>query len=183
MPNLDAIKAAVEGASFSDYMDKVYAAENEAYRETIRQKLGGGSLIYLAGPYSHSDEAVIEERMRIHSIIDSLLTEQGIHTVSPLTKHFILKYRNIPGNWEYWQHYSRNLLSRCNAMLIVKDDGWKRSTGVTGEVEYCTEHSIPIYGINADGSGFHQFNNHRLDLVVCHGDDDNTIWLDEYNYE
>jgi nucleoside 2-deoxyribosyltransferase len=108
-------------------------------------------VVYLAAPYSDPDPRVIEERMEQFCRTDSVLIKKGFSTVSPLYKHFMLKYCDLPGDWEYWRNYSLELLERSDALFILELDGWDKSTGVTHEIESAGALKIPVYGINADG--------------------------------
>lgn len=100
-------------------------------------------MYYLAAPYSNVEDK--DELMEDLCKVDAyLMSEHRMHTVSPLMKHFILRYANLPGDWEYWQHYSRDLLDRCEKMIVLLFDGWSTSTGVLAEMRYCADNNIPI---------------------------------------
>lgn len=103
-----------------------------------------GKLVYLAAPYSHPDPDVIQQRMRLLCEADALLIESGVYTVTPLSKHFILGYRSLPGDWAYWGDYCRSLLPRCDAMVLITMPGWDSSEGVCGELELARGR-MPIY--------------------------------------
>jgi hypothetical protein len=101
-------------------------------------------LVYLAAPYSDPDPAVIEQRMRTICEIDAHLVAAGIYTVTPLSKHFILGFRDLPGNWAYWGDYCRALLPRCDAMILIPLPGWESSSGVRGELDIALGR-MPVY--------------------------------------
>jgi hypothetical protein len=103
-----------------------------------------GKLVYLAAPYSDPDQFVIEQRMHTVCDIDAQLIAAGIYTVTPLSKHFILGYRDLPGNWAYWGDYCRSLLPRCDAMVLIPLPGWESSSGVRGELDIA-QGCMPIY--------------------------------------
>jgi precorrin-6x reductase len=72
--------------------------------------------------------------------------------VSPLSKHFILPYGDLPGDWEYWENYSVQLLKRCDAVFVITDiQGWEKSTGVQGEITAAKELGIPVYAVTSKG--------------------------------
>lgn len=98
---------------------------------------------YLAAPYSGTEEE-INSRMEEFYRIDAELMSKGYFTVSPLLKHATLPYGNLPGNWDYWEEYSRALLSRCDEMIIITLSGWSTSNGVLGEMSICRELGIPF---------------------------------------
>lgn len=101
------------------------------------------TLTYLAAPYSGTQEQ-IEARMAKFYEVDAILMQRGHFTVSPLFKHVILPYGNIPGDWSYWKDYSRVMLSKCSEMIIIAMDGWSTSEGVLGEMSICREFGIPF---------------------------------------
>jgi hypothetical protein len=111
------------------------------------------SVVYLAAPYSSPDPLVVDARMNTFLDIDALLIEQGYVTVSPLSKHFILnRGRKIPGNWAYWENYSKRLLNVCNELLVMTCiPGWKESTGVRGEICHAIDLDMPIREVNSQG--------------------------------
>lgn len=109
-------------------------------------------LVYLAAPYSAPTKEQIEARMGLFCQMDADLIAQGINTVSPVSKHFILEYRDLPGNWAYWGKYSELLLNRCDAMVVLCLDGWYESTGVRAEIEIAKAKGIPIIYLNEDGT-------------------------------
>jgi len=102
-------------------------------------------LVYVAAPYSDLDPAVIAGRMAVFdATIASLLTEGRNFPISPLMNHIIVGKHAIPGNWEFWQHYSRRLLARCDELCIITLPGWEESVGVQGEIEFARSLSLPI---------------------------------------
>ena len=108
-------------------------------------------LSYIAAPYSHKDKSVIELRMQTLLKADSDLTVRLRKvTVTPLSKHFILSFEDIPDDWGYWERYSKHLLDQCKEMIIIGIAGWDTSTGVAGEIEYARKLSIPVYLYNID---------------------------------
>lgn len=105
-----------------------------------------GKLVYLAAPYSDPDPAVIRQRIEALCEIDALLIEAGIYTVTPLSKHFILGYRDLPGDWAYWGGYCRALLPRCDAMILLDLPGWEASEGVRGELDIALG-TMPVFKV------------------------------------
>ncbi len=103
-------------------------------------------LIYVAAPYSHPDPSVVEERMAAFTQLMVRLIEQGDYPVSPLMNHLLAEKipARFPLTWEYWEGYSRELLSRCDRLIVIGIAGWEDSTGVTAEIALAKELNIPI---------------------------------------
>lgn len=88
------------------------------------------------------------------AVVAGLLKEGLSFPVSPLMNHSILGRHSIPGNWDFWQHYSRRLLARCDELVIVPLPGWETSTGVQGEIEIANMLSLPIRHVPWDVAEF-----------------------------
>lgn len=101
-------------------------------------------LVYLAAPYTHADPSVVSARMKTLCIVDAALMKQGVMTASPLLKHFLLEHSDLPGDWNYWKDYAEVLLRKCDKMIVVMLAGWEESTGVTAEIQLCTQFDIPV---------------------------------------
>jgi hypothetical protein len=104
-----------------------------------------GKFYYLASPYGHRDPDVTEQRMEDFEKIDANLSSLGHFVMSPLDKHYKLKHLNLPGTYEYWQHYCRAMLRRCNGLIVITSSGWDRAPGVWDEIEEAKKLGIPVY--------------------------------------
>eukprot|EP00699_Malawimonas_sp_californiana_P001662 EC715967.1.p1 GENE.EC715967.1~~EC715967.1.p1 ORF type:complete len:137 (+),score=8.93 EC715967.1:52-411(+) len=103
-----------------------------------------GITVYLAAPYTHADPAVTEKRVAVFSRTCARLMAQNIFVFSPLHNHLIRQYGPVPGDWEFWQHYSRAFLSRMDKLVVLKLDGWDASVGVRAEIDLATQWCKPI---------------------------------------
>ncbi len=100
-------------------------------------------LVYVALPYTDKDKKVIEERVLRFCEIDSQLNLQGVLTVSPILKHLLFdKNKELPTDWNFWKNLSYRLLSSCDVLLVLKFDGWEKSTGVQAEIEFAKQKQI-----------------------------------------
>lgn len=102
-------------------------------------------MIYLAAPYFHLDNDIIQHRMeKVYSFMASRL-KQGEHILTPLAMHeVVIRQSDIPNDFEYWGKYCLDLLSRCDKMIVLKLPGWEASRGVSQEIFFCIKHGIPI---------------------------------------
>lgn len=106
-------------------------------------------LIYLAAPYSHSDQAIVQERMKLFAKVDIQLVNDGFFTVSPLYKTLLLQQQpDLDVSWDHWQDYCKELLSKCNMLLVICMDGWQQSIGVQAEIELAKHMEIDIQYID-----------------------------------
>lgn len=104
------------------------------------------NLIYVASAYSDPDKQVIQLRMNKFAGMMAKLIENRFHPVSPLLNHYLdgIVEINFPLTWDWWEDYSKLLLSKCNHMIVITGPGWENSTGVKGEMELAKELNIPI---------------------------------------
>lgn len=107
-------------------------------------------LTYLAGPYYHADQSVIDQRMQTMYQIDGYLSSNGYFIVTPLYKVETAKHYSIVDTFDFWEKYCYQLLDRCDQMIILDISGWKESKGVLAEIRYCMDHDIPVYVIDVD---------------------------------
>jgi len=102
-------------------------------------------LVYLAVPYTHGSETVMEERFNAVNIVAGKLIERGEFVYSPISHcHPIALVSNLPRDWEYWDGYCRACLSCCKKMYVLMIDGWEESTGVQAEIKVAEEMGIEI---------------------------------------
>lgn len=101
-------------------------------------------LVYLAGPYSDPDPAIIAARMGAFSGVHARLILEGVFSVSPLLNHFIAKKGDVPGDWTFWQGYSEALLSVADELRVIRLPGWETSAGVRGELAYARRIELPV---------------------------------------
>ena len=102
-------------------------------------------MIYMAAPYSKVEDkdAMMEAFMTFSGQWQAIHPDQ--HVCSPLFNHFSLNtVPDLGKDYAYWLNYSRNLLKRCDRLVVVCLPGWQDSTGVADEVRYATEMGMPI---------------------------------------
>jgi hypothetical protein len=96
--------------------------------------------IYLAVPYTHDDEDVVESRFETVTIKAGELLNEGHLVFSPITLcHPIAKRCSIPGNWEFWEEFDRNFIEWADEIWILMLDGWEESIGVNAEIKIANE--------------------------------------------
>lgn len=104
------------------------------------------TLIYLACPYSHPDDRVMEERYQAINKVAAQMMAAGLHIFSPIshTRSIVLA-GDLPHGWEYWQAYDRAILSACALLIVVQLAGYGMSQGIKGEIDIAMELRIPWY--------------------------------------
>lgn len=137
-------------------------------------KMPGRPLVYVAAPYSHEHPEVVAGRMHaFDAAIARLLLEGECFPISPLMNHAIIGRHNIPGDWTFWQNYSRRLLARCDEVLVLDLPGWAESAGVTGEIELARSLSMEVRWFPFDHAAFAEGYGRKLaepfGLEMSHG--------------
>ncbi len=101
-------------------------------------------MIYLASPYSHESPAVEEERFHAVCARAAEMMRAGVHVFSPIAHAHPISHYGLPGDWSYWEAYDRAMLTRCDALTVLRLPGWERSTGVQAEIQIARELGIPV---------------------------------------
>ncbi len=96
-------------------------------------------MIYLASPYSHPDPAVREQRFHAacRAAVSLLLAGQPVF--SPIAHSHPLVDHGLPGDWSFWQRYDREMLARCDEVVVLALDGWETRVGVREEIGLARE--------------------------------------------
>ncbi len=101
-------------------------------------------MIYLASPYSHPDPVIREERYRAACRTAAALLREGRSVFSPIAHSHPLTEYGLPADWTFWKHCDRELLERCDEVLVLLLDGWKDSVGVREEIRIAREMGKPV---------------------------------------
>ncbi len=102
--------------------------------------------VYLAGPYSHADEKVREERAHALSAKTVELMMEGYVVFSPITHgHALLPWLPFScRTWEFWGAQDRVHLETCQELHVLCLPGWETSRGVTDELAWARESGKPV---------------------------------------
>jgi len=111
-------------------------------------------LIYLASPYSDFDSRVRLARFHAVVIETAKMAREGHLVFSPIChSHPVATIGCLPLAFDYWQEWNREMLRRCEKLVVLKLDGWEESQGVQGEIEMAKALGMPIeYREVSDGN-------------------------------
>ena len=107
-------------------------------------------MIYLGSAYSHPDPAIREQRFQIACRVTAALLRAGHLTISPIAHSHVLVEHGLPTDWIFWEKFDRQLLERCDELLVLTLPGWQESVGVQAEIRIATELNIPIRYLDPD---------------------------------
>jgi hypothetical protein len=102
-------------------------------------------IIYFASPYSDKNQDVVNQRVELTTKTVAKLVAEGNVVISPIVYgHTLLKYHDMPSDWEFWKNFCQSFLLKCEEMIVFKIDGWDKSSGVNGEIEIAQKMGIKI---------------------------------------
>ncbi len=103
---------------------------------------------YLASPYAHKDESIKLYRQQAVTKAAARLQENGHFVFSPLTHNIPLIEEGITNSWDTWKSYDLSMLLKCDALYVLKLEGWETSQGVQEEIKAAKEIGLPIYELD-----------------------------------
>lgn len=102
-------------------------------------------MIYLASPYTSPYEGLMDLRYEQVASFTVRLLLVGQPIYSPIVHcHYIAMNYNLPREFEFWQHYNRQMLDASAKLFVYCLDGWKESRGVTEEIIYANHLGLHI---------------------------------------
>lgn len=113
-----------------------------------------GKLIYLACPYTHKYDTVMQERFEKASKVAAILMERGNNVFSPLThSDIVCRYmeEDLQTDFSFWLSRDLQIIDFCTHVYVLMLEGWDESKGVAVEIEYANQNGIPVKFLNEEG--------------------------------
>lgn len=125
-------------------------------------------LLFLGCPYSDPSIVIREERCAAASRVAARLMDMGYAVYSPISHgHAIANYgMGVGMEYETWMVVNDNVLSLCDAVVVLDIEGIRSSRGVAHEVTLATRLFVPINVIAESDKG--------VKLVLS--DIDGSVW-------
>lgn len=109
-------------------------------------------MIYLASPYSHPDPVIKKTRFLLVEQCTAALINQGHLVWSPIVHCYeMAKKFTMPDDAEFWKSYNFDFIRRCDAMYLLKIDGWQESKGVMMELNLAEAILLPLRFVTPEG--------------------------------
>lgn len=108
-------------------------------------------LTYLASPYSHSLQSIVDERARLAQVCARKLMERGYCIYSPIAYTHGIDRLGPSLPYDYWMLLDRQFLLASHSLLILDIAGWHASRGVEIEVRTAKGLGLPIFFVNPVG--------------------------------
>jgi hypothetical protein len=105
-------------------------------------------IIYLAGPYTHSNKHIKEARYEAITRAAAKLVVKGYIVYSPITMthpiDVILAHEHATLGSDYWVSFDEAFMEHCSEMVVLTLSGWEQSSGIKREVKFFTDRKRPI---------------------------------------
>lgn len=125
-------------------------------RKLYSQFFRSEKIAYLACPFAHKDKDIMKLRLDIVTKVSAKLHEEGRFVFSPLTHNNPLIDLGVEQSWEKWQSFDLSMLMKCDALYVLKLEGWQESKGVQHEIKTALTYGLPILELEYD------MDNHQL---------------------
>lgn len=100
---------------------------------------------YLAGPYGSVHSHIKERRYNQLTFVAAQLMKRGEVIFSPITHcHYLAQEHASFEGPDFWLHQDLAILRRCDTLIVLRLEGWEQSEGLRREIEFATEHNIPV---------------------------------------
>jgi hypothetical protein len=113
-------------------------------------------LWYLASPYSHEEEYMMEERFKAVARVAGRLALRGVFTFCPIahTHPIAVEMGKGPStslsgtpsqtDHEFWMVWDKIMAPKCDGLIVCMFPGWERSKGVGIEVPLFRKLGKPV---------------------------------------
>lgn len=96
---------------------------------------------YLASPYSHERNVVVQERYRLTLRATAWLLQRKVWVYSPIAhNHALTETVALPTDAAYWQRYNECMMGSAGELIVLGIPGWDESKGVAGEIAFARLH-------------------------------------------
>jgi nucleoside 2-deoxyribosyltransferase len=106
-------------------------------------------LVYVAGPYRRTDTTSQERNITdAEGIALAVVNATAVYGWFPVTPHLNTRDFDlmVPAmSSDYWLDGTREILAKCDAVLLTRPDAVEVSAGTANEVAYAQSLGIPVY--------------------------------------
>jgi len=102
---------------------------------------------YLASPYMHESKVMREARFKAVAYIGAQLMQRGHHFICPISMCHPMSMSScsLPGDFEFWSEFDKNIISRCDHFIVVPLPGWTKSEGIKREFKIARAFGQEMY--------------------------------------
>jgi len=135
-------------------------------------------MIYLSGPYTHSNQNIVDMRYEIHRLSCAMLMLEGKHVFSPIVHGHVLLPELARWTHDDWIHWDLAYLKMCTEIKTIAIHGYVESKGCV--IENAAARMIGLKGsiylpVRGKAEWSHPFYDKLLRLINDH----NQLYDDE----
>lgn len=94
-------------------------------------------MIFISSPYSHPDPWVREDRYYQVGTFSAHLEISGLTVYSPIAMwHTLAREHKMPSGAIFWRRHNHHMLTKADALYVLKLTGWEDSIGVADEIRF-----------------------------------------------
>lgn len=106
-------------------------------------------MIYLASPYSHNNPDVQQARYDLAQRYVANEIRKGETIFSPIVyAHPMAHEFNIGTDHLTWKKFNCAMIDRCDALHVLRIEGWLSSKGVQAEIAYAIAQQKDVRFVN-----------------------------------
>lgn len=110
--------------------------------------------LFLSSPYSHPNDAIREDRVRVAGDACAWLYRQGYLPMSPIVHwHHIALRNDLPTEAMAWTEWNRQWMYASDATVVLELYGWRDSQGIAMEVAWAEQAGKPVWRLVPSGQG------------------------------
>lgn len=112
-----------------------------------------GELLYLASPYTHDRPEIVEQRAEAAATTAAQLWALGLPTFGPIAHSETIIAKAIRHGYRQpehseWMRFDLEILSGCDALIVLTLEGWASSKGVQQERDHARNLGIPVHFVS-----------------------------------
>lgn len=103
--------------------------------------------IYLAAPYSHHMDTVMQYRFEQINRMAGKLLKEGYLVYSPIShsRPIALTCGDLPHTFAFWENLDKSMIDWADEVWILNLDGWNQSVGVRSEIDHAEATNKEIF--------------------------------------
>jgi hypothetical protein len=110
------------------------------------------SYIFISSPYTDIDKNIVKERFNSVTELVVNLLNSGIIVFSPIVYGHEMTKIGLPSDWNFWKDFCTKFIKPCVEVWVLDLDGWDRSTGVKGEIDFAKLLGKKVFLIDKSGN-------------------------------
>ena len=114
--------------------------------ELYDQQRRTDSFWYVASAYSSAYKWLRHKRVIQAASFAGWLLQQGIYIYAPIPHtHTIAEMCDLPKGFDFWEQYDIHMIKNSCGIIVLCNQGYLQSKGVTHEANACMEMNKPIF--------------------------------------